>query len=97
MVNDINRFVLRICSGIINREHVRIIDVRELYALHEQEHLRRLLPYPDVDCVFDVGANVGSYGQKLRKRAGFKGRIISFEPIPWVADQLRQKAQQDDL
>ena len=57
----------------------------QLYALHEQEHLRRLLRYLRVDCVYDVGANAGQYAGMLRDKADYKGRIISFEPIPWLA------------
>ncbi len=68
-----------------------------LYTLHEQEHLRRILQYLKVDCVFDVGANVGQYALMLRKKAKFVGRIISFEPIPRLADELRQVAHSDGL
>ena len=66
-----------------------------LHAIHEQKHLLRLLRYLDVDCVFDVGANAGQYGQMLRKNAGYTGRIISFEPIPALADKVRQVAKDD--
>lgn len=36
-----------------------VIDHGELYKLWEEEHLRKLLPYYNVDCIFDVGANYG--------------------------------------
>src|SRR4029079_11441493 len=41
----------------------------------EGHHMRRLLTHLQVDCVFDVGANVGQYAEKLRRHFGFKGRI----------------------
>lgn len=76
---------------------VRLVDRRRLHLLPEQSHLKRLLSHFDVDCVFDVGANTGQYATMLRRKAGFKGRIISFEPIPEAAAQIRRKAQHDPL
>jgi len=71
---------------------MRLVDMRTLYQLWEQNHLRRLLDHYKVDCVFDVGANVGQYAEMLRRQAGFEGLIISFEPNPVAASALRKKA-----
>jgi len=60
---------------------VVIIPQHERYHWPEKDYLQRLLKYLDVDCVFDVGANRGQYGQWLRA-LGFRGLIISFEPNP---------------
>src|SRR5258707_12828082 len=72
---------------------MRLIDVRKLYELWEQSHLSRLLEHYRVDCVFDVGANYGQYAEMLRRKAGFQGLIISFEPMPAAAAALREKAK----
>jgi FkbM family methyltransferase len=66
---------------------MRLVDGRKLHSLPEREHLKRLLSHLEIDCVFDVGANVGQYATQLRKQVGYKGRIISFEPIPEAADE----------
>lgn len=47
-----------------------------------------------VNCVLDVGANVGQYGLMLR-RLGYKGHIVSFEPGPETFEKLRATAESD--
>jgi FkbM family methyltransferase len=49
-----------------------------------------------VDVVFDVGANSGQYAIDLR-RAAYKGRIISFEPLSEPFSLLERNASRDPL
>lgn len=58
-------------------------------------HAAWLLSTYGVDCVFDVGANSGQYGAALR-RHGYRGHIVSFEPVPRFADHLEKSAADDD-
>ena len=60
------------------------------------QHLRDVLRRYRVDCVLDVGANRGQY-VRLVRRAGFRGRIISFEPVPELFAQLAAAAADDEL
>ncbi|MFY8019119.1 MAG: FkbM family methyltransferase [Inhella sp.] len=75
--------------------NLMVLDRRKLYAAWEYTQLAQLLKHFEVDCVFDVGANVGQYAEMLRRKAGYKGLIISFEPIPEAAAELRRKAEAD--
>ncbi len=63
--------------------------------LYEQEFLSKFLREFQVDFVLDVGANAGQYAQMLRRRAGYKGVIVSCEPIPKLASFLREQAAAD--
>jgi FkbM family methyltransferase len=49
-----------------------------------------------VDVVLDVGANSGQYSTLLR-RAAYKGRIVSFEPLSKPFSRLERKASRDPL
>jgi len=75
---------------------VSIVPHASIGLLFEREHLRRFLSEFHIDCVFDVGANAGQYGQMIRE-LGFRGAIISFEPIPSMANTLKKKVKHDTL
>ena len=47
-----------------------------------------------IDLVFDVGANVGQYAQRIRA-LGYRGDVVSFEPIADTYAQLRARASAD--
>ncbi len=66
-------------------------------GLDGERHLRQLLAFLDVDCVFDVGANDGGFARMLRGPCVYRGRIISFEPNPTVFLELARAAADDPL
>src|SRR5579871_1806209 len=57
-------------------------------------HLWRLFPSLGINCVIDVGARVGEYGRFLR-RNGYRGRIVSFEPVHASFVALEARARHD--
>jgi FkbM family methyltransferase len=65
-----------------------------LTAYAATEHVAALLRLYGVNCVLDVGANRGQYGRRLR-RAGYTGRIVSFEPVPEAFADLQHAAGAD--
>ncbi|NNK63551.1 MAG: FkbM family methyltransferase [Gemmatimonadetes bacterium] len=74
---------------------LRLIRLDCLHQVWEVEHLKKVFETFDVDCVFDVGANYGQYAEMLRKKVGYRGLIVSFEPIPDAVDHLRKLAARD--
>ena len=50
------------------------------------DHVTNVLRKNKSDCILDVGANTGQYGESLRK-LGYQGWIVSFEPVKAVLDK----------
>lgn len=62
---------------------------------HPVARRQRLLEVCRVDTVLDVGANVGQFGRELRHQFGFRGRIVSFEPLADAFKKLEATARGD--
>lgn len=75
------------------RHHLGDVQ-RKLSRLITPEHVAWMLRKYRVNCVLDVGSNVGQYGLALR-RAGYEGRIASFEPLPHLLERLEETAAGD--
>jgi FkbM family methyltransferase len=60
------------------------------------ELLRELFDAKAIDCVFDVGAFNGHFGNFLRRKVGFKGTILSFEPQPEPFRALEERSRRDE-
>lgn len=59
-------------------------------------HLTALFDLLGINCVIDVGANVGQYAKGLRAN-GYKGHIISFEPAKSTYQTLLEQSKNDPL
>ena len=51
------------------------------YRTHALLRQKKIMESNQIELVLDVGANIGNYGHKLLTRMGFKGTVISFEPM----------------
>ncbi|MFZ0497148.1 MAG: hypothetical protein WBE80_05265 [Methylocella sp.] len=64
------------------------------------DHVQRqsaLMRDRKITLVLDIGANKGQYGKSLRDTIGYKGRIVSFEPLREAFAILQQTAASDPL
>lgn len=74
-----------------------IIPNWQLSSFEAVNDLKRRFESFEIDLVLDVGANEGQYRDLLRERVGYSGRIISFEPVPELANKLAERAKIDSL
>ncbi len=58
-------------------------------------HLRKIFAQNNIQLVLDVGANMGQYHDFLRSEVGFKGQILSFEPVRKYSDLLKSRLAED--
>jgi FkbM family methyltransferase len=56
--------------------------------------LRKMLETGGIQTVVDVGANIGQFAGLLREN-GYKGTIISFEPLPDAWEEIHRQSKQD--
>ena len=45
------------------------------------------------DCVLDIGANVGDWTVSMAARVGPLGKVIAFEPVPYLAETIVKTAR----
>lgn len=77
---------------LANRFGIDIHRYRRGETLHGR--LATMLEYHDVDLLLDVGANIGQFAQSIRE-AGYRGKIVSFEPLSEPRTQLLKASRSD--
>jgi FkbM family methyltransferase len=82
----------RTVEGLAERLGYTVIPTWQLDTYPIARYMRRLFKLLDIDLVLDVGANRGQYYEFLRQQVGYLGQVISFEPVPHLAEALRQRA-----
>jgi FkbM family methyltransferase len=66
------------------------------YEMSEEILLKHFFNFINADLMIDVGANTGQSRDFVRS-IGYKGRIVSFEPLASAHDILKEKSKHDKL
>lgn len=82
--------IIDVLNKILNKVGIDIVRFPNV----ELKRRKAFLEYHQINKVLDVGANVGNYGLTLRN-IGFKGHIISFEPLNDTYRILEKKSKND--
>lgn len=79
--------LIALIRKLINPLHMDLVKYPDL----DLRRRKKLLDYYQINKILDVGANAGQYASQVFE-LGFKGTIISFEPIREVYNILEKKA-----
>jgi FkbM family methyltransferase len=85
----------RIRTFINNLCRTQGYEIRKLDSIPRHwVELVAALKYYEIDLLLDVGANAGQFAKAIRK-AGYSGRIVSFEPLSSAHEKLALNASRD--
>jgi len=85
-------------SALVKLAHSREYELTPAWSFGRQplvRHLKAIFEKHEVDCVFDVGGNLGQYHDLLREDVGFEGWILSFEPVGKYVKILQARSASD--
>lgn len=92
-----NKTLTRIVTNIMDKIGYKIIPKWRWNNYELATHTRDIFELLKINCVLDVGANKGQYGNFLRTHVGYSGQIFSFEPVKKIYDKLLLSSKLDPL
>jgi FkbM family methyltransferase len=88
-------FARRIGDRLHQSLDLRLVRWMGLGDTQQAWYLKKLFALLEIDLVIDVGGNLGQYASLLRDRVGYRGPLITVEPIPQMAAALQQRFGRD--
>jgi FkbM family methyltransferase len=84
----VKRSILSVVQQASTRLGYPVVAAWRLEKWEQSGHVRELFAMLGVDCVLDVGANIGQYHEFLRLHVGYTGAVVSFEPVGELYERL---------
>lgn len=85
----------KLLGSTLRRMGYQAIPTKLVSNLGLCRHLKNLFESQQIDTVWDVGANRGQYYSFLRNGVGFKGTVLSFEPLSELHGRLAEQSRND--
>jgi FkbM family methyltransferase len=76
--------------ALLRRAGYGVVEERNSFSGRNKQFFART----HIDLLLDVGAHVGDYARQMR-RLGYRGRIVSFEPLSSAFRTLQARAEAD--
>jgi len=76
-------------NRLLRHRELSLVADEELGERAQDYELRCLLERLKVSCVLDVGANLGQFRERITRRSGWRGPVVSFEPIRRYFEALK--------
>lgn len=73
----------------------KFVNWYKLGEVQQAWYLKKFFKLYDINLVIDAGENLGQYASFLRTKVGYRGKIITIEPMQFAADALIKKFEHD--
>lgn len=84
-------FAKNTINSLLRHRGTTLISDWEMDGFVAGRHLKRILDLYRIDCVLDVGANLGQF-RDFAVKWGWRGTVVSFEPVPEYYAEIRKRA-----
>lgn len=91
------KYVIDLIKDVAYKNNYHVIADWDIASYPLAQLLKKLFSLYKIDCVLDVGANIGQYRDFLRNMVGYNGLILSFEPVRHIAQSLKERSSEDPL